>query len=293
MTVRQHVAAAAALVAISVNLVFWCVPLIGLLAARTLAPAWRPRTQAAGEAIYRIAVVFDDWWLRRVSGARWQRPDVVCDHQTPHVVIVNHRSWADVFLVQSAVAKRGPIIKFLCKRELAWIPVLGLIFLAFDFPMLRRRASRGMPEPERRAADRERVRDACAVLRARPAAMLSFVEGTRFTPEKHARTSSPYRCLLPPKAGGLEAIIESLRGVEARVLDLTLVYPRTSAFWAFLGGAAGPIEVRADSFPLREVSAAGPRDWLEGRWRAKDEILAGHRGESGPDTTVAAPAAKS
>ena len=287
MTVRQHVAAAAALAAISANLVFWCVPLLGLLAVRVFVPASRPRTQAAGEAIYRIAVVFDDWWLRRVSGARWNRPDVVCDRRTPHVVIVNHRSWADVFLVQSAVAKRGPILKFLCKRELAWIPVLGLIFVAFDFPMLRRRASRRMPESERRAADRERVRDACAVVRARPAAMLSFVEGTRFTPEKHARMSSPYRCLLPPKAGGFEAIVASLGGGEARVLDLTLVYPRTSAFWAFLGGAAGEIEVRAESFALQEVLAAGPRDWLEDRWRAKDAALTGHRVHPSADPTAA------
>lgn len=288
MTIRQHLAAAAALAAITLNLAFWCVPLLVLVVVRGIAPPARGWTQATGEAIYRHAVAFDDWWLRRVSRAVWHCPDPPPARDAPCIVIANHRSWADVFLIQSAVARHGPIVKFLCKRELAWIPVLGLIFLAFDFPVVRRRGSRGLPEAESRAADRRRVREACETLRTRPAAMLTFVEGTRFTPEKHARVASPYRCLLPPKTGGFEAIVESLRGVEARVLDLTILYSGTSAFWTFLGGAAGETEVRAESFALREVLAAGPRDWLAGRWRGKDEALASIAGLerlSGPGAT--------
>ena len=285
MTIRQHFAAAAALAAITFNLAFWCVPLLVLVVVRGIAPPARAWTQAAGEAIYRFAVAFDDWWLRRVSGAAWDCPDPPPARDAPCIVIANHRSWADVFLIQSAVARHGPIVKLLCKRELVWIPILGLIFLAFDFPVVRRRGSPRLPESERRAADRQRVREACETLRTRPAAMLTFVEGTRFTPEKHARMGSPYRHLLPPRAGGFEAIVESLRGVEARILDVTLGYPGTSAFWAFLGGAAGEIEVRAESFALQEVLAAGPRDWLEGRSRAKDGALARMAASGGPDTT--------
>ena len=275
MTIRQHLAAAAALAAITLNLAFWCVPLLVLVVVRGIAPSARAWTQAAGEAVYRFAVAFDDWWLRRVSGAAWRCPDPPPARGVPCIVIANHRSWADVLLIQSAVAKRGPIVKFLCKRELVWIPILGFIFLAFDFPVVRRRGSRRLPESERRAADRQRVREACETLRTRPAAMLTFVEGTRFTPEKHARSASPYRALLPPRSGGFEAIAASLEGEGAIVLDMTLDYPRTAEFWAFLGGAAGRIEVRAETFPLREVLDAGPRHWLEARWRAKDAALAG------------------
>ena len=275
MTIRQHFAAAAALAAITLNLAFWCIPLLVLVLVRGIAPPARARTQAAGEALYRYAVALDDWWLRQVSGAAWHCPDPPPARDAPCIVIANHRSWADVFLIQSAVAHHGPIVKFLCKRELVWIPVLGLIFLAFDFPVVRRRGSRALPERERRAADRHRVREACATLRSRPAAMLTFVEGTRFTPEKHARSASPYRTLLPPRPGGFEAIAESLDGSDARVIDITLDYPRTAAFWAFLGGAAGNIDIRAQAFPLRQVLDAGTRHWLEARWRAKDAALAG------------------
>ncbi len=277
MTIRQHFAAAAALAAITFNLAFWCVPLLVLVVVRGIAPPARAWTQAAGEAIYRFAVAFDDWWLRRVSGAAWDCPDPPPARDAPCIVIANHRSWADIFLIQSAVARHGPIVKFLCKRELVWIPILGLIFLAFDFPIVRRRGSRRLPEPQRRAADRRRVREACATLRERPAAMLTFVEGTRFTPEKHARSASPYRTLLPPRAGGFEAIAASLEGDGAVVLDMTLHYSRAAAFWAFLGGAAGEIEVRAEPFALQEVLAPSPRDWLEDRWRRKDQALTSGR----------------
>ena len=273
MTPRQHLAAAAALVAISTNLTLWCVPLLGLLILRTLAPGLRPGTQAAAEAIYRLAVTFDDWWLKRVSGAAWQDPGLALDRDRACIVVANHRSWADVFLIQSALARRGPVVKFLCKRELAWIPVLGLIFVAFDFPVVRRRASGAMAEAERRAADRRRVHDACRTLRSRPAAMLSFVEGTRFTPAKHTRSRSPYRALLPPRAGGFEAIARALAPTDAPVVDMTLVYPGRCDFWAFLGGAAGDISVHAECLTMREVLDAGPRDWLEARWRGKDDVL--------------------
>lgn len=288
MTIRQHLAAAAALAAITLNLVFWCVPLAVLVLARGIAPPARARTQATGDAIYRFAVAFDDWWLRRVSRAVWRCLDPPPGLDAPCIVIANHRSWADVFLIQSAVARHGPIVKFLCKRELVWIPILGLIFLAFDFPVVRRHGSRRLPESERRDADRRRVHEACVTLRTRPAAMLTFVEGTRLTPEKHARSASPYRTLLPPRAGGFEAIAASLEGDSAVVLDMTLDYPRTAAFWAFLGGAAGDIEVRAEAFPLREVLDAGPKRWLEARWRAKDAALARAVTHSTP-TTAARP----
>ena len=274
MTPRQHLAALAALVAISTNLTLWCVPLLALLTLRTLVPPARPRARAAAEAIYRIAVRFDDWWLQRVSRAVWRDPQLALDRHRACIVVANHQSWSDIFLIQSAIARRGPVVKFLCKRELAWIPILGLIFVAFDFPMLRRRASGGMSESERRVLDRERVREACRTLRTRPAAMLSFVEGTRFTQAKHARSSSPYRNLLPPKAGGFEAIIQALAPGGAPVIDMTLVYPGRRDFWAFLGGAAGDITVLAERHTTEEVIDAGPRAWLEARWRAKDEALA-------------------
>ena len=273
MTLGQHLKALAALAAVSLNLVFWCGPLLGVLAVRLLAPQARPAAHRVSCGIYRRAVAFDDWWLKRVSGARWSCPDLALDPQASCILIANHQSWADIFLLQSAIARRGPVIKFLCKRELAYIPVLGLIMLAFNFPIMRRRGRVGGSREERRHQDRERVRQACAVLFEAPAAMLTFAEGTRFSKAKRLRSGSPHRHLLPPRAGGFTAIVEALSPLRPTVVDLTIRYRGSAAFWAFLGGASGPVAMAAHSFPASSVVDAGPRQWLEERWRLKDERL--------------------
>lgn len=274
MTPAGHARAATTLAAISLNLLVWSLPLAVLLLARTAVPRWRPRSARLCEGIYRAAVVFDDWCLQRISRARWRNPGLDLPPGRACIVLANHRSWADILLVQSVISRRGPIVKFLCKRELAYIPVLGLIFLAFDFPVLRRRARRRGSEQRRRDDDRRRVREACAVLHRVPAAMLSFAEGTRFTERRHARSRSPYRFLLPPRSGGFAAIVEALRPLDVPVIDLTIAYPRPTTFWTFLGGDADDVVIDARRFAMREIAQQGPRAWLEGRWRDKDATLA-------------------
>lgn len=269
-----HVRAATALAAISLNLLAWSLPLAALLLARLVVPGWRSRTARLCAGIYRAAVAFDDWCLKRISHARWHNPGIDLLPGRACIVLANHRSWADILLVQSVISRRGPIVKFLCKRELAYIPVLGLIFLAFDFPILRRRARRTFSEQRRRDDDRRRVREACEILHRFPAAMLSFAEGTRFTEPRHAFARSPYRFLLPPRVGGFAAIVAALRPLDAPVIDLTIGYPRPTTLWRFLGGDAGDVAIVAKRFAMREVGEAGTGPWLEDRWRDKDATLA-------------------
>ena len=275
MTLRQHAKAAAALVAIALNLMLWCVPLVLLLPLKVLVPPLRAWFARRAADVYRGAVAVDDWWLGKVSGASWQRPmlDLAADETC--IVISNHVSWADIFVLQSVVSRRGPILKFLCKRELAWIPVLGLIFLAFDFPMLRRRAGGGGSEADRRRGDIERIREACAGLANAPAAMLAFVEGTRFREAKRD-PSSDLECLLPPRVGGFAAILEALEPLGVTVVDVTLVYPQPRSaqfFWHFLGGDGGPIGVAVQAMPAAAIAEEGAKPWLERRWAEKDGLL--------------------
>lgn len=274
MTLAGHIRAAVTLAAISLNLVVWSLPLGALLLVRFAVPGSRARCRRLGEGIYRAAVAFDDWCLARISGVRWQDPELDLAPNRACIVVANHRSWSDIFLLQSVFSRRGPVIKFLCKRELAYIPVLGLIFLAFDFPIVRRRTSGLATDDQRRADDRRRVRDACAVLYESPAAMLSFAEGTRFTPERHRRVESPYRFVLPPRSGGFAEIASALRSLDVPVVDVTIAYPRPTTFWEFLGGTGGEVSVLAERFSVHEVVEAGPAQWLADRWRRKDATLA-------------------
>ena len=90
---------------------------------------------------------------------------------------------------------------------------------------------------------------------------------------------SPHQHLLRPRAGGFTAIVEALAPLEPPVVDVTIHYGRSGAFWAFLGGASGPVAIAARSFPTGQVLDAGPKAWLEERWRRKDARIAAQ----GPD----------
>ena len=272
MTFPRHARAAACLAAISLNLVFWGLLLLLLLPAKAVRRT-RPWFRRVSHRIYRAAVRVDNALLRHISGASWNVEELTLDHARPHIVLANHRSWADILIVQSVVASRGPILKFLCKRELLYVPIFGLIILAFDFPVLRRRSRRGADPMNRREDDRRRVRDAAAALIDSPAAILSFAEGTRFTRARHEATNGPYNQLLPPRAGGLAAMIEALAPAGGLLVDLTLAYSRDLSFWEFLGGAGGPAEVRWETVPIADVEPEGVQDWLNGCWRRKDAQL--------------------
>lgn len=215
----------------------------------------------------------DNALLRHVSGARWCSEELTLDPSRPHIVIANHRSWADILIIQSVVATHGPIVKFLCKRELLYVPIFGLIILAFDFPVLRRRSRPGSDRTHRRDDDRRRVTAASAALLGSPAAILSFVEGTRFTRAKREAMGGTYGHLLPPRSGGLAAMIEALAPGGGTIVDLTLAYPPEVSFWEFLGGAAGPVQVQWETIPIADVPPERAQEWLNDRWHRKNALL--------------------
>lgn len=274
MAATQHLKAAASLGFISLNLLFWCLPLL-LLSLIRLVLGWRfAWLRSAMNGIYRTAVRLDHWWLTEALGMEWELPDLHMDPNDIHIILCNHQSWSDIFLVQSAISRRGPIVNFLCKRELAWVPVLGLIFWAYGFPMLKRKAGGGETEHSRGQGDRHRIAQACAAVAAAPAALLCFPEGTRCTSAKRKQTASPYAHLLPPKPGGFSAIHGALRNRGAAVLDLTLIYAEQANFWRFLGGGAGRVVMEAEWIEERELADGRLDAWLAARWRAKDTRLA-------------------
>jgi len=272
LRLHRHLRAATCLAGTALNLVFWVILLLLLLPAKA-ARRTRPSFRRLSDRIYRRAVRVDNALLRHVSGATWRCEELRLDPARPHIVLANHRSWADILIVQSVVATRGPIVKFLCKRELLYVPIFGLIILAFDFPVLRRRSRRGSDPAHRRDDDRRRVTAASAALLDSPAAILSFAEGTRFTRTKREALGGPYEHLLPPRAGGLAAMIEALAPGEGTLVDLTLAYPRAVSFWEFLGGATGPVNVKWETIPIADVPPEQAQEWLNDRWQRKDALL--------------------
>ena len=150
-----------------------------------------------------------------------------------------------------------------------------MIIWAFDFPILRRRSRRGEDDSERRRGDLEALRAACRVVRKRPASLMNFAEGTRFTPAKQAHSESPYQSLLRPRVGGLSALLEALEGEVDSVVDVTIVYPGPISFLDFLSGEVGHVELDVEQIPRDDVPSTREAqvEWLADRWRRKDQII--------------------
>ena len=55
-----------------------------------------------------------------------------------YLLIVNHSSWVDIIVLQTIFNQRIPFLKFFIKRELVWLPILGIAWLALDMPFMKR-----------------------------------------------------------------------------------------------------------------------------------------------------------
>lgn len=263
----RHAISATSLAAITVNLAFWMIPLFFTAMARGILKRTRFRhaCDRVMERIYRNAVGFHSWWIQQVLGVRLDIIGKFPRRDRNLIIVCNHRSWFDILVLHAAIIKHSPITKFLIKRQLIYVPILGWICLALNFPRLYR--SR---DPERRSRDHQAIADATGSLGEYPTALLNFAEGTRFTLDKHKAQQSPWQHLLRPKVGGLRIMLET--GVDADVLDMTLVYPREHVnFWACLSGTLPSVKVYLDHFEPDDIGDVG--QWLAERWQVKDRLI--------------------
>lgn len=185
-----------------------------------------------------------------------------------YLVTCNHRSWVDVVVVQWLFNRRIPMLKFFLKKELFWVPVMGIIWWALEFPFMKRYPRAVLEKrPDLRGRDLETTRRACERFRDVPVSVLNFLEGTRFSTSKRDRQASPYRHLLLPRAGGVAQVVSSLGDRLHSWLDVTIVYPLgTPTFWDLISGRIRQITVHIDELGV------------DGAWVGRDyETDAGFR----------------
>ncbi|TDO13901.1 MULTISPECIES: acetyltransferase [Halomonas] len=267
----------------------WGMPLVLLTLVKLVTPGRRCQRRVL-TALNRVALNWvgsNLWWMRRWLNPRLEMslPEGLSRDQW-WLVISNHRSWTDIFLLFFAFHRRLPMPHFFVKRQLIWIPIVGLAFWAMEFPMLRR-LSREQRErnPQLARRDHEATERMCRHARERPIAIYNFVEGTRFTPAKRAAQHSPYRHLLRPRAGGIAQVMSLLGERLGGILDVTLHYAHPDpSFWGFLCGREGPVrlEVRHLAVPAWMLEGDYHDDtdykerfqsWLNALWQDKDRRL--------------------
>ncbi len=114
-----------------------------------------------------------------------------------YMMICNHQSWVDTTVNQYFGLTRMPLTRFFTKWELIFIPFVGQAFKILGFPMMKRHSKAQVAKnPELKHRDMLEARKACEQLLSQPFTLLNYLEGTRFTPEKHAEQQSPYQGLL-------------------------------------------------------------------------------------------------
>jgi len=256
------------------------VPFLSLAILNRLIP-WHPWRVASERALANIGT----FWarggrqlFRLTHRLQWQIDPVPDIPRNDSVLLVcNHQSWVDVPVLMHVFAGRVPFFRFMIKRSLLWLPLLGWVFKALHFPALNRgNGRRAANEP----TDLERIRTSCEHYKRVPVTLAIFPEGTRFTPEKQLKQNSPYQHLLKPRSGGTSMAIIAMREQLAGILDVTIDYQgHRPSFMDLLGGRMPPIRVHIEWLECPEPTADDSEfqslvvPWLNERWTHKDTQL--------------------
>ncbi len=206
--------------------------------------------------------------------------------QGRYLLTCNHQSWVDTTVNQYFGLTRMPLTRFFTKWELIFIPFVGQAFKILGFPMMKRHTKEQIAKnPELKHRDMEEARHACEQLLSQPFTLLNYLEGTRFTPEKHQKQHSPYTNLLKPKAGGLALALNILGDKIDALVDMTIVYPDGApGYGEFWLGEVPRIAVNMRKIDIPEWVLGGNYEddaeyrerfqvWVDELWTEKDQLI--------------------
>jgi 1-acyl-sn-glycerol-3-phosphate acyltransferase len=267
------------LVVLAMNTIFWglLLFLVALLKLAIPIHSWRIFCTRL------LNVIGQDWiWcnnlgLQLTKKIRWDVESIDdLKLNAWYLVVANHQTWVDIVVLQKIFYGETPMLKFFLKKELIWVPVLGIAWWALDFPFMRRSSSVHK--------DFETARDACEKFKLVPVSIMNFLEGTRFTPEKSQKQNSPFNHLLKPKAGGIALVLGSMGSQLRSILDVTIVYPEgVQSIWTFLCSKSMTVKVRIKQLPVTEGLIGDYlvdrefrqrfNNWLNNLWAEKDQLI--------------------
>lgn len=202
-----------------------------------------------------------------------------------YMLVANHQSWVDIVLLLRIFNGRIPYLKFFLKQSLIWVPLIGLVWWALEFPFMRRHTKEQIArDPSLQGKDIEQTRKSCEKFRHNPVTIINFLEGTRFTSAKYAQQKSIYRHLLMPKAGGLAFTLAAMNGQLHRLLDVTIHYPEgIPTYWDYACGRVKRIHIHIRQLPIPAdlignymedtEFRARFQQWVNQLWRDKDELI--------------------
>lgn len=270
-----------------VNTLFWFIPLM-LLAILKLLPVkrWQAWMSYLVDAIAVAWISLNNFTTHIFTSIKWRVEGLeTLSRKDWYLIVANHQSWADILILQNVFNRKIPFIKFFLKRELLYVPFMGLCWWALDFPFMKRYSQQLLKKrPELKGKDIATTRKACEKFRYKPVSIMNFVEGTRFTPTKHDKQQSPFRYLLKPKAGGTAFVLGTMGEQLHKLLDVTIHYPHgIPSFWDYISGKVHAITVNIKVLPISKELIGDYNDqayrerfqqWINQLWVEKDQQLA-------------------
>jgi 1-acyl-sn-glycerol-3-phosphate acyltransferase len=232
----------------------------------------------------------NNWLIDHVIGqTQWDiqvDPALDLSLQGRYLMICNHQSWVDTTVNQYFGVSRMPLTRFFTKWELIFIPFVGQAFKILGFPLMKRHSQAQIAKnPELKLRDLAEARKACQQLLSQPFTLLNYVEGTRFSADKHHAQHSPYQHLLKPKAGGLALALNILADQVDALVDMSIVYPHGVPGYAeFWLGEVPKIAVDLHKIELPDWIKLGNyqddaeyrkkfQQWLDAIWLEKDQRI--------------------
>ncbi|KNX80416.1 acyltransferase [Pseudomonas sp. 250J] len=235
------------------------------------------------KAIFALCIP-TQWDIRGVDTLR---------QDTSYLCVSNHQTWVDIPALIESLNRRVPFFKFFLKKELIWVPLLGLAWWGLDYPFMKRYSKAFLDKhPELKGKDLEITKAACELFKRQPVTVVNYLEGTRFTEAKRQQQQSPYRHLLKPKAGGVAFVLAALGEQLDALLDVTIVYPGDKApgFWDLLNGSISRVIIDIRVRELDPALSEGDYEndpafrqtvqaWVNQLWLEKDQRIEQLRAE--------------
>lgn len=271
------------------NLGFWTLLIIALGLVKLILP-FKPVSDLLNPAMHQFMFCFgvtSVWLIKLTNRVEWDyNVSGQLSNNNWYLMMSNHLSWLDIILLIDFSSGRIPPPKFFLKKELIWLPFVGLGAWALDMPFMQRYSREFVKKnPHLKGKDIETTQKSCEKFKHCPTTVINFVEGSRFTDDKHAARNSPFENLLPPKAGGVAFTLAAMGKLFTNVLDVTILYPDNteSPMMDMLGGKLNKVVIRVDVLPVSSQNVGDYfnderfkvrfQSWLNDVWESKDKLI--------------------
>jgi len=199
--------------------------------------------------------------------------------QENSIVVLNHQKLVDIpviFRLANAKKRLGDL-KWFVKDVLKYVPGVGWGMLFLDCLFIKRN---WMSDQAKIAKTFENIKT-----NKIPFWLMTFAEGTRFTPSKLAQSQKfaaerglviPKHVLIP-RTKGFVVSVESLRGHAKAVYDFTIGYEHGQApsLWQWMSGDVQKVHLHVRRFLISDlpIGEKALSDWLLNLFNEKDSLL--------------------